>query len=56
MFDLDSICVYQFISQRVRGTHVHAYIVNTVKNLMEDFDDNIVVKRVYREGHFCADG
>ena len=56
VLELDSICVYQYISQGVKETHMYAPIINAARKLMEDANNNIVIRHVYREANACADG
>ena len=46
VLELDFICIYQFISQGIRDTHMCAPIVNAVRKLMEDADAKFLVLAV----------
>ena len=56
VLELDSICVYHFISQGVKRSHMHASIVNAVRSFLEECDGNIENSHLYREANSCADG
>ena len=53
--ELDSSCVYHFISHGVVNTHAVAPLVGAIRILILEGDWNVEVSLVYCEANFCAD-
>ena len=52
--ELDSICVYHFISHGVVDTHATALLVDVVRIMISEGDWNVEVSLVFLEANFCA--
>ena len=55
ILEVDSSCIFHYISYGVPSTHVYAPLVDTIRNMMIDEDWNVQVCQVYREANYCAD-
>ena len=52
--EVDSRCVFDFISLGVLGSHAHAPLIKALRRLMFEGNWNIEISHVYREANTCA--